>query len=110
MAAVAGQEGDCRHALDLAALEIADGPGGDDLPYLALNPVHFARWRGSCLIHFGDPETGSELAAALDAMHTSSTRAEAGLPACPTRALPFRRERHAAPPSLPTAAPLLQPT
>jgi len=79
MAAVAGQEGDCRHALDLAALEIADGPSGDDLPYLALNPVHFARWRGSCLIHFGDPETGSELAAALDAMDSSFTRAEAGL-------------------------------
>src|SRR5260370_26204628 len=98
MAAVAGQEGDCRHALDLAALEIADGPSGDDLPYLALNPVHFARWRGSCLIHFGDPETGSELAAALDAMDSSFTRAEAALCTHPAVAPHLSRATHPGPP------------
>ena len=79
MAAAAGQESTCRHALDGAAREIGYGPSGDDLPYLALNETHLARWRGNCLVHFGDPQTADELATALDAMDGSFTRAEAGL-------------------------------
>ena len=80
MAATAGQESACRRALDQAAREIGYGPSGEDLPYLALNLTHLARWRGNCLIHFGDPEIAGELSAALDAMDGSFTRAEAGLP------------------------------
>jgi hypothetical protein len=49
------------------------------LPYLALNTAHLARWRGNCLIHFGDPGTSAELAAALAGMDGGFTRAEAGL-------------------------------
>jgi tetratricopeptide (TPR) repeat protein len=79
MAAATGQESACRRALDLAATEISHGPSGEDLPYLALNTAHLARWRGNCLIHFGDPETSGELAAALAGMDGSFTRAEAGL-------------------------------
>jgi len=79
MAAAAAQETDCRRALDIAAREIGHGPSGEELPYLALNLTHLARWRGNCLIHFGDPETAGELAAALEAMDGTFTRAEAGV-------------------------------
>jgi tetratricopeptide (TPR) repeat protein len=79
MAAAAGQEATCRHALDLASTEISHGPSGEDLPYLALNTAHLARWRGNCLINFGDPQTSTELAAALAGMDGTFTRAEAGL-------------------------------
>jgi len=79
MAAAAGLETTCRKALDYAAREVGHGPSGDDLPYLALNETHLARWRGNCLITFGDPETADELNMALDAMDNSFTRAEAGL-------------------------------
>src|ERR1019366_1465178 len=61
-----GEESTCRHALDLAAQELDHGPSSEDLPYLALNTAHLARWRGNCLITFGDPETPDELAAALN--------------------------------------------
>jgi tetratricopeptide (TPR) repeat protein len=79
LAASAGQEAACRRALDQAARQIGYGPSGADLPYLALNEVHLARWRGNCLVAFGDPETADELADALESMDSSFTRAEAGL-------------------------------
>jgi tetratricopeptide (TPR) repeat protein len=79
MAAAAGQETACRTALDRAHDEISHGPGGHDLPYLALNHTHLARWRGNCLVLFGDPQTAAELDTALAAMDSDFTRAEAGL-------------------------------
>jgi tetratricopeptide (TPR) repeat protein len=79
MAAAAGQETTCRTALDNAHDEISHRPDGHDLPYLALNHTHLARWRGNCLVMFGDPETAAELDAALSAMDSDFTRAEAGL-------------------------------
>jgi tetratricopeptide (TPR) repeat protein len=79
MAAAAGQETACRHALDQAADAISHGPSGEDLPYLALNKAHLARWRGNCLVTFGDPQVADELATALAAMDGTFTRAEAGL-------------------------------
>ena len=78
MAAAAGQEAACRSALDSAAQEVGHTPAGEDLPYLALNDAHLARWRGNCLVLFGDPQTASELTTALTAMD-GFTRAEAGL-------------------------------
>ena len=78
MAAAAGQEPACRTALDLAARELGHNPAGEDLPYLALNDTHLARWRGNCLVLFGDPQTADELTTALAAMD-GFTRAEAGL-------------------------------
>jgi ATP/maltotriose-dependent transcriptional regulator MalT len=44
-----------------------------------LNETHLARWRGNCLILFGDPQTADDLAAALAAMDDGFTRAEAGV-------------------------------
>jgi len=79
MAAAAGEESACRHALDGAAQEISYGAASEDLPYLALNETHLARWRGNCLVMFGDPQTADDLAAALAAMDDSFTRAEAGV-------------------------------
>ena len=77
MAAAAGLENTCRQALDYAADEIGHGPS--DLPYLALNETHLTRWRGNCLVMFGDPQTADELNVALAAMNGDFTRAEAGL-------------------------------
>jgi transcriptional regulator with XRE-family HTH domain len=96
MAATAGQETTCRHALDSAAREVGHGPSGEDLPYLALNETHLARWRGNCLVHFGDPHTAGELTTALDAMDGSFTRAEAGLRCDLAAALHVRGERQEA--------------
>ena len=79
MAAAAGDERACRRALDLAAAEVGLGPTGDELPYVALNETHLARWRGNCLVPFGDPRAADELQTALSAMDGSFTRAEAGL-------------------------------
>jgi tetratricopeptide (TPR) repeat protein len=96
MAAAAGQETTCRHALDNAAREVGHGPSGEDLPYLALNETHLARWRGNCLIHFGDPHTADELTTALHGMDGSFTRAEAGLRCDLAAALHVRGEKHEA--------------
>jgi tetratricopeptide (TPR) repeat protein len=93
MAAAAGQETACRRALDLAAKEIEHGPSGQDLPYLALNAVHLARWRGNCLVTFGDIEVADELTRALDAMDDSFTRAEAGVRCDLAAALHVRGDR-----------------
>jgi tetratricopeptide (TPR) repeat protein len=96
MAAAAGDEITCRHALDAAAREIGHGPSNEEHPYIALNDAHFARWRGSCLVQLGDPETAEELATALAAMDGTFARAEAGLRADLAQALYVRGERHEA--------------
>jgi tetratricopeptide (TPR) repeat protein len=93
MAAFARHEDACRRALDLAAQEISHGPSGADLPYLALNETHLARWRGSCLVMFGDPEVADELSTALETMDSSFTRAEAGVRCDLAEALHIRGER-----------------
>src|SRR5439155_4616180 len=93
MAAAAGEESACRHALDGAAQEISHGASSEDLPYLALNESHLARWRGNCLIAFGDPQTADDLAAALAAMDDGFTRAEASLRCDLAAALHVRGEQ-----------------
>lgn len=93
MAAAAGQEPACRTALDHAAQEVGYGPAGEDLPYLALNETHLARWRGNCLVTFGDPQTADDLSAALADMDDSFTRAEAGLRCDLAAALHVRGEQ-----------------
>jgi tetratricopeptide (TPR) repeat protein len=93
MAAAAGEESACRHALDSAAQEISYGAASEELPYLALNETHLARWRGNCLILFGDPKTADDLAAALAAMDDSFTRAEASLRCDLAAALHVRGEQ-----------------
>jgi len=93
MAAAAGHESTCRTALDSAAREVGHGPAGQDLPYLALNETHLARWRGNCLVLFGDPQTADDLTAALAAMDGSFTRAEASLRCDLAAALHVRGEQ-----------------
>jgi tetratricopeptide (TPR) repeat protein len=96
MAAAAGDVTICRHALHAAAREVGHGPSSAEHPYLALNDTHFARWRGSCLVQLGDPETAGELTAALAAMDGTFTRAEAGLRGDLAQALYVRGERQEA--------------
>ena len=108
MAAAAGEESACRHALDGAAQEISYGPASQELPYLALNETHLARWRGNCLVMFGDPQTADDLAAALAAMDDSFTRAEASLRCDLAAALHVRGEQDEAKQHLKKARELAQ--
>lgn len=78
MAAAISQQSTCRTALDLAARQLAQ-PVGEQPPYLALNDAHLARWRGNCLVHFGDPATITDLTIALAGMGGTFSRAEAAL-------------------------------
>jgi transcriptional regulator with XRE-family HTH domain len=110
MAAAAGQEPICRKALDYATQEIGYGPAGEDLPYLALNETHLARWRGNCLVTFGDPQTAHDLSTALAAMDDSFTRAEASLRCDLAAALHVRGEQDEAKRHLKRAKELAQVT
>ena len=77
MAAAAGEESACRHALDNAAQEISHGAASEDLPYLALNETHLGPLARQLPNHVRRPGTADDLAAALAAMDGSFTRAEA---------------------------------
>jgi tetratricopeptide (TPR) repeat protein len=110
MAAAVGEESTCRTALDSAAQEIGHGPTSEDLPYLALNEAHLARWRGNCLVMFGDPQTADDLNAALAAMDGSFTRAEASLRCDLAAALHVRGEQDEAKQHLKKARELAQVT
>ncbi len=50
-----------------------------DRPYVILDSVHLARWRGHVLARFGDPEAVDVLTGALDQLDPSFARAEAAL-------------------------------
>ncbi|MGH3702951.1 MAG: hypothetical protein ACRDQY_26620 [Pseudonocardiaceae bacterium] len=65
-------------AFDLAAELLPDDPA-DDRPYVALNPVHLARWRGHALARFGHPDAITVLTDALDRLDPSFVRAETAL-------------------------------
>ncbi|WP_169983805.1 XRE family transcriptional regulator [Microbispora sp. H10836] len=78
-AAVLGDETTCRTALDQAAALLPEGDADPSLPYVSLNRHHLARWRGNCLVRFGDPETVEDLRSALAGMDGTYNRAEAGL-------------------------------
>ena len=78
MAAAVHLHADCHTALDLAARQLRQ-PAAEHLPYLALNDAHLARWRGNCLVQFGDPATITDLNTALAGMDGTFARAEAGL-------------------------------
>ncbi|MEV7012936.1 XRE family transcriptional regulator [Streptosporangium sp. NPDC051022] len=78
-AAVLGDEAACRTALDQAAALLPEGETDPDVPYVSLNRHHLARWRGNCLVRFGDPDTIEDLRSALAGMDGTYNRAEAGL-------------------------------
>ncbi|MBV9162654.1 MAG: hypothetical protein JO281_14145 [Pseudonocardiales bacterium] len=56
----------------------ADG-GTDSRPYVALDAVHLARWRGHALPRFGDPDAITILTDALDRLDRTFVRAETAL-------------------------------
>ncbi|GGO70412.1 XRE family transcriptional regulator [Nonomuraea cavernae] len=78
-AAVLGHEAACRRALDQAAAVLPEGDSDPDMPYLSINIHHFTRWRGSCLLRFGDPGTVEDLRSSLAGMDGTYNRAEAGV-------------------------------
>ncbi|MGB8230025.1 MAG: hypothetical protein WCE78_13470 [Pseudonocardiaceae bacterium] len=66
------------YAFDQAAELLPDDPT-DERPYVALDPVHLARWRGHALARFGDPEAAAVLTDALNRLDPSFVRAETAL-------------------------------
>ncbi|MEU5847275.1 hypothetical protein [Saccharopolyspora shandongensis] len=62
-------------AAELLPAESTDPEG----PYVVLDSVHLARWRGHALARFADPEAVKVLSAALDGLDASFTRAETAL-------------------------------
>jgi hypothetical protein len=79
--AAAGERMDSLRAFDEA---IAAMPSGctfdsDEEPYVGLDDVHLARWRGHALARIGDPEAVQILSGALHDHDAEFTRAEAAL-------------------------------
>jgi hypothetical protein len=66
------------HAFDQAADLLPSDPT-DERPYVALDPVHLARWRGHALARFGHPDAIALLTDALDRLDATFVRAEAAL-------------------------------
>ncbi len=65
-------------AFDRAA-ELLPSDTADERPYVALDAVHLARWRGHTLAHFGDPDATAVLTDALARLDPSFVRAETAL-------------------------------
>lgn len=75
-----GRRTDSLRAFDCAAETLPpDCTSVTDGPYLALDDVHLARWRGHALARVGDPDAVRVLAGALHAHDAEFTRAEAAL-------------------------------
>ncbi|MCA1707530.1 MAG: hypothetical protein LC808_31375 [Actinobacteria bacterium] len=66
------------HAFDQAAQLLPDDPI-DERPYVALDAIHLARWRGHALARFSDPDATDVLTDALNRLDQSFVRAETAL-------------------------------
>lgn len=66
------------YAFDRAA-ELLPGDPADERPYVALDAVHLARWRGHALARFGHPDAITVLTDALNRLDPSFVRAETAL-------------------------------
>jgi hypothetical protein len=71
-------------------------PIDPDGPYIALDSVHLARWRGNALAQFADPAAVDILSSALDGLDPTFTRAETALRVDLATALTALDEREAA--------------
>ena len=78
LAANAERAGSLR-AFDSAASLLPSDALDLDGPYVALDPVHLARWRGYALARFADPDAVDVLATALEDLDPTFTRAETAL-------------------------------
>ncbi len=70
-----------------------DGGTTTERPYVALDTVHLARWRGHALARFGDADAVEVLTDALDKLDCSFARAETSLRVDLAIALAARGER-----------------
>ncbi len=66
------------HAFDQATQLLPNDPT-DERPYVALDTVHLARWRGHALARFGQPDAITILTDALNQLDPSFVRAETAL-------------------------------
>ncbi|MDV6012217.1 hypothetical protein [Haloechinothrix sp. LS1_15] len=66
-------------AFDEADALLPNDTADADGPYVALDPIHLARWRGHALARTGNPEAIDVLTTALDHLDPTFTRAETAL-------------------------------
>ncbi|MFD0812002.1 hypothetical protein ACFQ05_18705 [Amycolatopsis umgeniensis] len=66
-------------AFDRAAALLPIDLSAVDGPYVVLDPVHLARWRGHALARIGEPEAVNVLSTALSRLDPTFTRAEVAL-------------------------------
>jgi hypothetical protein len=74
-----GQRSASLHAFDQAAALLSAEVSNSDGPYVVLDPVHLARWRGHALARVGEPEATEVLSTALSRLDLTFTRAETAL-------------------------------
>ena len=73
------QRTECLHAFDDSAKLLPTDSSDNAGPYVILDPIHLARWRGHALARFGNTQAVTVLRDALGGLDTSFTRAETGL-------------------------------
>lgn len=66
-------------AFDQANELLSAGESDPSDPYVALDSVHLARWRGNALVKCGEPDAVNVIAGALKDLNKTFVRAEAGL-------------------------------
>jgi hypothetical protein len=74
-----GQRDESLRAFDTAATLLPDETISPDGPYVALDSVHLARWRGHALARCGEPEAVEVLTSALECLDPTFVRAETAL-------------------------------
>lgn len=74
-----GQGADSIHAFDAASALLPGDTTTAAGPYVVLDPVHLARWRGHALARIGEPEAIDVLTFALNQLDPTFTRAETAL-------------------------------
>jgi hypothetical protein len=74
-----GQRSASLRAFDRASALLPARESAMDGPYVVLDPVHLARWRGHALARIGEPEAVDVLSSALTCLDPTFTRAETGL-------------------------------
>jgi transcriptional regulator with XRE-family HTH domain len=77
--AVKGEAGNSQRSFDRAQHLLQGDPHDDSLPFLALDDVHLARWRGSALARLGLVEAIPELSDALERLDDAFVRARCGI-------------------------------
>ncbi|PXY23464.1 hypothetical protein BAY59_27735 [Prauserella coralliicola] len=74
-----GRRDDSMRAFDRAQVLLPDDASTASGPYVVLDHVHLARWRGHALARVGEPEAVDVLTSTLGKLDPTFTRAEAGL-------------------------------